>query len=564
MLVHLFNSSSVSGPERLVLPALANVSTPCAIVNLREVRLHGLLDNDPLEDYARSFNLPYYAVNVRKRWDRIAIGELHALLHKLNPVLVHAHAIKASAYLLWTRRRHESRTFPLVSTHHGVHGVPDWKVRAYEWFYRRSVLNKYDRALAVSSADYDFLLHSGIESKRLRLHMNGVDGRRMDPEHRAQEVRDIRTRWLPADLQGYKPFLFGVVARLSPEKDHVRLLHVLAELNHIPNNRDWKCLVFGSGPLESTLRQQANEMGLRKRILWMGYRPNIADELAGLDLLLSFSKAEGLPINVIEAGWAGVPVMSTRVGGVIDLIPDESCGEAIEPSAPNSVWISKLRHALSPEGQHALESQGRHFQERVSKVFSQSRWLQRMAEIYAELGVSLDRQKPPKIVKGSLSQESSRGAGVLARWIVLLVFAVLSHTRSLQADIPRPPVLLLTAQENGTQPENTFRCSGPIHGYVTLPQRVSGKHVLEGIWTGPKGNVVRHSQDEIDFPAPGSRTAVVWFRFENEQGSFFNPLSLNTAADEDGLVYNGPWKVEVRWDHQTIAQSEFKVQCRNY
>ncbi len=58
----------------------------------------------------------------------------------------------------------------------------------------------------------------------------------------------------------------------------------------------------------------------------MGYRDDVGRELAGLDLVLSFSKAEGLPINLIEAGWAGTPVMSMLVGGVKDLIPGDSFG----------------------------------------------------------------------------------------------------------------------------------------------------------------------------------------------------------------------------------------------
>ena len=56
--------------------------------------------------------------------------------------------------------------------------------------------------------------------------------------------------------------------------------------------------------LEKSLQESAPRAGLEKRLVWMGYRKNVGAELAGLDLLLSFSKAEGLPINLIEAGWA--------------------------------------------------------------------------------------------------------------------------------------------------------------------------------------------------------------------------------------------------------------------
>ena len=123
---------------------------------------------------------------------------------------------------------------------------------------------------------------------------------------------------------------------------------------------------------------------------------------------------------------------------------------------------------------------------------------------------------------------------------------------------------LLTAQDNGTEPQDTFPCTGPIHGYVTLPSKVTGKHVLEGIWTGPKNTVVRHSRDELTFPANGSRCAEVWLRFSEKGGHLWNPLSVEASGDEEGAAYNGLWKVEVRWDDRTIARSDFTIQCRNF
>src|ERR1700704_1923314 len=104
MIIHLFNSSSVSGPERLVLPALARVRDHVAIINLREERIGRLRESDPLEDYARSLNLDYLDVRVCGHWDYVAVRDLRILLERLDPDLVHAHDVKASAYLLQARQ----------------------------------------------------------------------------------------------------------------------------------------------------------------------------------------------------------------------------------------------------------------------------------------------------------------------------------------------------------------------------------------------------------------------------------------------------------------------------
>ncbi len=121
----------------------------------------------------------------------------------------------------------------------------------------------------------------------------------------------------------------------------------------------------------------------------MGYRDDVGRELAGLDLLLSFSNAEGLPINLVEAGWAGTPVMSTLVGGVKDLIPDESCGIRIAPDEHVEESANRIAALMSEAGRAGLDARGRRLQERVTAEFSRARWMSRLREIYAELGVAV-------------------------------------------------------------------------------------------------------------------------------------------------------------------------------
>jgi glycosyltransferase involved in cell wall biosynthesis len=384
MILHVFNSSVVSGPERLVLPALTDDRERFMIVNLLEKRLERLRETDPLENLSRSLGLRYAAVPVNGRWDRDAIRRLRGLIEAEKPELVHAHAVKASIYLVQSKRG-MSAALPIVSTHHGVRGLPDLKTRLYELFYRRFFLRSFDRVLCVSTEDFETVRGSGIGADKLRLHLNGVDGHKVDPSRRSEESARIRASWLPRDAARDGFFLFGAVGRLSAEKDHDRLLRVLSCVEKSRCPRDWRCLLFGLGDLEQSLRATARRLGLERRIVWMGYRDDVGRELAGLDLLLSFSKAEGLPINLIEAGWAGTPVMSTLVGGVKDLISDESCGSGVAPDEPVEESARRITALLSQAGRAALDGQGRRLQERVCAEFSRARWMARLREIYAEL-----------------------------------------------------------------------------------------------------------------------------------------------------------------------------------
>jgi glycosyltransferase involved in cell wall biosynthesis/peptidoglycan/xylan/chitin deacetylase (PgdA/CDA1 family) len=401
MIVHLFNSSSVSGPERLVIPALASAREHFVIVNLREERLQALRKSDPLEEYAKRWNVDYCDIRVFGHWDYVAIRDLRVLLDRLDPELVHAHDVKASAYLLHARRALRGR-FPIVSTHHGIAGRPSPKTRLYEWLYRRFVLKSFDRIFSVSSADHQRLMESH-PNDRLRLHLNGADARLVEPQNRLEISRQLRALWLPEEKDRDSLFLIGIIGRLSKEKDHERALRVLSALNRLPTAREWRCLIFGDGPLEKTLQDKARLLGLENRIVWMGYRKEVAHELAGVDIVMSLSKAEGLPISLIEAGWAGTPVFCTRVGGIQDLVPDESYGETIEPDESEGATALKLQRSLTRDGQTQLRQQAARYQRRITSVFTQSQWMHRLYDLYAEFGIRLgsprlrDTPWPPDI-----------------------------------------------------------------------------------------------------------------------------------------------------------------------
>lgn len=263
------------------------------------------------------------------------------------------------------------------------------KYRLFEWWYRKRFLNRFDRVLAVSSEDFAMLRDSGVRAEILRLHRNGAQGSCVTDANRAERSRAIRKSWLPNDADADRPFLMGVVARLSPEKDHSRLFETLEQLVSRRTASDWKCLLFGSGPLDSALREESQRRGLADRVIWMGYRENVGAELAGLDLLVSFSKAEGLPINLVEAGYAGTPVLATDVGGVKDLIPDETMGYRVPIDERPEATASRLMDLLTPEGRSDARARAARFQAHVLDGFTQEQWLDKLLGIYAELQVKV-------------------------------------------------------------------------------------------------------------------------------------------------------------------------------
>src|SRR5262249_25451084 len=164
----------------------------------------------------------------------------------------------------------------------------------------------------------------------------------------------------------------------AAEKRPGRALAVAQALAEIDPALRWHIVCFGTGPLEAELRARTSAMGLDGRVSFPGFRAGIGDELAGFDVLLSVSDAEGLPITLIEAGWAAMPVLATRVGGVAEVVGD--AGVLVAPTDPPALLAGAL-HGLLVSGDERARL-GRALQARVEASFSRAAWVERLREVY--------------------------------------------------------------------------------------------------------------------------------------------------------------------------------------
>lgn len=378
MILHVFNSSSVSGPERLVLPALRELSrtTAVEVVFLHETRKHQAAKE--VEDYAAQLGLTIHQVVVRRRLDRNAFRALASLVQSSRPSIVHAHDVKASFYVMASCRGLGADRPVLFGTHHGVFGRSGVRARLYEELFVRYVLPKFDTVLAVCSSDRASIVARGVSADRVFVHLNGI---RVSPERGDRVRRRFRTRgaWgaFPDEMM-----LLGFVGRLAAEKQPEKFLYVLHELRKREGVPSWHALIFGDGPCLSQLEERIDRLGLRGDVTLMGYRPDMEQEMVGLDILLSTSKAEGLPLALLEAAVAGVVVVAPGRDGMLDLIRNGEDGLLYpEQSSPAAI----ARQLISLMDSRALQTRFRRsLAERVSREFSQKRWIEQLEALYAK------------------------------------------------------------------------------------------------------------------------------------------------------------------------------------
>lgn len=410
MITHIFNSSIVSGPEILVIPALQRLreldGEAVSIVFLTESRRAA--ESEKPVNYARQYGHSVYSVPVRGRWDRQAFRDLRDVLDRLQSRVVHAHDVKASVYLHQARKARPGFTAKTVSTHHGA-AARSGKIRLYEEFYVRFILPAFDRVLAVCSADRHSITRRGVAAEKVVVHLNGTNRPHVEPRVKSEVAAQIRRSWkqkMPTLPDPADAVFMGAVARLSPEKRHDRMLHVLRHLQSAERAKNAVLVCFGTGAEEERLRALARELGVEDRVYWMGYSNTISNEIAGFDLLLSLSDGEGIPINLLEAGWAGTPVVATQVGGIPDLIPSSDVGILVQREDSDRAIAERIQVAL--QNRESLAQLGANFQKRVVSQFSEEAWLNQLKEIYRGLQGSGTAESSCLIPDGSDGDSRSR------------------------------------------------------------------------------------------------------------------------------------------------------------
>ena len=140
---------------------------------------------------------------------------------------------------------------------------------------------------------------------------------------------------------------FGAVGRLVPAKDHVTLVRALALIaSSLP---EAQLHLLGEGPCRSAIAEVAASLGFSERVVLHGAGYDVAGFLSELDIFVLSSIDEGLPISLMEAMAAGLPVIATRLPGLPELAPENVVAGYCHPGQPRSLADLMLRIAGHPD-----------------------------------------------------------------------------------------------------------------------------------------------------------------------------------------------------------------------
>jgi len=201
-----------------------------------------------------------------------------------------------------------------------------WKLRTlrerlYRWV-NLGVLRCFDGIIAISPEVKRELEYAGIRSDRISIIDNGID---------VDESQDCSARTYARESLGLSEtdFVIGCVASLTVEKAHkdlVRAFHVVSKARS-----ELRLVLVGDGNEQESLVQFACELALTKKVMFAGRRTDVRVLYYAFDIFALVSYAEGLPMAMLEAMAAKIPVVASSVGAIPDVIENGKNGLLVEP-----------------------------------------------------------------------------------------------------------------------------------------------------------------------------------------------------------------------------------------
>jgi glycosyltransferase involved in cell wall biosynthesis len=305
--LHIISSSGMYGAEAVILnlSRALNEGGHCSMVG---VFSNAANPNMQLHERAMEEGIESYEIACAGQIDRATIAAIRELAVRTRADVVHAHGYKADIYVYLALRR---AGIAMVSTCHTWYDT-DWMLTFYGKV-DRLVLRKFARVVAVSDEVRQRLLQAGVRAERIDLVRNGIDLRPFDGA-----VATLREEFEAGTL------IVGLVGRLSWEKGIEIFLETAARvLVDVP---DAKFVVVGDGPDGEKLEALIDTLKIRGSVRMLGRREGMPSVYASLDVMVSSSRQEGLPMAILEGMASGLPLVAAAVGEVPTLVLDGRTG----------------------------------------------------------------------------------------------------------------------------------------------------------------------------------------------------------------------------------------------
>ena len=278
--------------------------------------------NSNLEHLLEENNVKVYYLGKDKHGSKKAMFLLFKLLNEIKPDVVHSHIYSTFYAIPWVML-HSGK---LV---HTIHTKPE-----QEFSSRNSKLLK----LMVKLNKLIFVAVSD-ENQRLAMEFYDVDESKVKCVNNPVDTKNYYHDSSPKDK-----IVFINVSRQDANKNQILAIYALKNVLNIVENA--KLILVGDGTHHKMLEEETQKLGIQEHILFAGERSDVPDILATADVYISTSHREGLPLSILEAMAAELPVIATNVGGCSDIVRDN--GLLIRDDDQSALETAMIKLANNP------------------------------------------------------------------------------------------------------------------------------------------------------------------------------------------------------------------------
>jgi L-malate glycosyltransferase len=342
-------------------------------LNPKEMVL-GVFEKGTMYQEARKMGLNVICFEQESRFQITILKKLSTFIKTENIDIVHTHGARANLYGFLLKKFSKCECKWITT----IHSDPrddflgcGWMGKIYTRLHLLSI-KTMDHYFAISNRFKDMLQNFGIKDSFITTIYNGINFETPPYVPITREQLGLRK----------KDFVMIMIARLHPVKGHHLAFEALSDI--LATNSDVQLIIIGDGPMEEELKQMVQKMNIQEHVTFTGYQENIHGYLSISDIMLLTSYSESFPLVILEAARAQIPVISTDVGGVKDLISERKLGWVI-PQRDNYALGEAIKEAYHLKNEGVLPFIGFNLFEKASDEFSLQQFSDSVYQAYEKM-----------------------------------------------------------------------------------------------------------------------------------------------------------------------------------
>lgn len=379
-ILYLITQSELGGAQKYCYDLAMNLKNEFEVVfAFGEQGGKGELAKDLSEVKLKFFIVPHLRREISAVNDWLALLEIIKIIKKVKPDIIHLNSSKisilgslAAGWIKLTKKEFRKYKLKIIYTAHGWvfnEPLPLGKKHFYKWAEKITALFK-NKIICVSEFDRQIALNEKIASKRkiIIIH-NGIEPVKFLIKEEARKKLNLEN----------EKFIIGAIGNLYPNKGFEYLIEATKIL--VKSGLWLKVLIIGGGEAKKKLENIIRENNLEKNIILMGRLKKAYELLTAFDIYVCSSLKEGLSYTIMEAMFAGLPIIATNVCGNPELVENEKTGILVESKNAKLLAV-KIKELY--ENTELRARLGANAQKKARLEFTFGKMVKKTKEVYLE------------------------------------------------------------------------------------------------------------------------------------------------------------------------------------